>query len=160
MFFAIIFTVIIIGFVIAVGIGQIQDFFCIGSDAQTNTAVKNVEVLVDEMFILAKGSAKTYKLSLPSESRICFVNITNPDPHPYQDVSKTWNPDKIIIDEILKNPNSPQFGSNLWIYRCDSKVGEGYKMKYLTPSKSFCAVGNDEILIENKGSFVDISIPE
>jgi len=159
MVFAIIFTVIIIGFVLAIGIGQIQDFFCLGSNAQTNKAVMDIESVVEEVYVLARGSSKTYTLSLPADSKICFV-AEDPSPHPYLDTTKTWNPDKIILDEVFRNPNSPQYGSNLWIYHCGTPIGEGYKMKYLSPSKSFCAVSGRSIYIENAGAEVDISMPE
>ena len=160
MVFAIIFTVILIGFILAVGMNQIRDFFCIGSNAQTNKAVKDLESLIGEVFLLAKGSSKTYLLNMPSDAKLCFINETNPGPHPYTDPTKTWNPDKLVLDNILLDPNSNYFGSNLWIYRCGTPLGEGYKIKYLSPSKSFCSIRGHKLFLENKGAWVDISILE
>lgn len=160
MVFAIIFTLILIGFLFAVGFNQIQSFFCIGSNAQTNKAVKDIEAFVDEVFILAKGSGKSYPLSLPSDAKLCFINKTNPGPHPYQDTTKTWNPDSLIIEQFLQNPDSPDYGSNLWIYRCGSPLGEGYTMRFLSSSKSFCALSGTTLFLENTGATVDISFLE
>jgi hypothetical protein len=156
MLFAMIFTIIIIGFIFAVGFSQIQDFFCLGSNVQTRKAVKDIESIVDEVFVLAAGSAKTYSLSLPSGAKICFVNKDYPGPQPNPDPATNWNPDRLVLENFLENPNSPQYGSNLWIYFCGNPLGEGYKMKYLSPSKSFCAVSGHKLFLENKGSFVNI----
>ncbi|MBL7160864.1 MAG: hypothetical protein ISS93_03385 [Candidatus Aenigmarchaeota archaeon] len=157
MAFAVIFTLIIIGFVLAVGMEQIQSFFCIGSDAQANKAVKDIEKVVEEVFLLAKGSGKTYHVAIPSGVKICFINRKNPDPHPYTDRSLTWDPDPIILEHFLRNPNSPQYGSNTWIYYCGKELGEGYKIKYLSPSKSFCVTTGRDLYIEQAGSSADIS---
>lgn len=157
MIFAMIFTVIIIGFILAVGFGQIQDFFCLGSNAQANNAILGIESIVEEVFVMAAGSGKTYPLSLPADVKVCFVNTNDPSPVPYTDRTLTWNPDLLILEEMLENPKSPSYKSNLWIYLCGSPLGEGYKMSYLSPSKSFCAKKGTQLYIENKGAFVDIS---
>lgn len=160
MVFAIIFTLIVVGFILAVGVGQIQSFFCLGSNAQTNKAVNDIETLTEELFVLAKGSSKNYPISLPADAKVCFINITNPSAHPYTDSSKTWNPSRIILESVLRNPSSSSYGSNVWIYRCGDAVGSGYKMDYLSPSKSFCATGGDKLYLENRGKSVDISFLE
>lgn len=160
MVFAIIFTIIVIGFIFAVGFNQIQQFFCLGSNAQANKAVQDIESLVDEVFILAKGSGKTYPLSLPSDVKVCFVNETNPGPHPYMDTTKTWNPDPLVLTQFLGNPESSSYQSNGWIYMCGSTLGEGYDFEFLSPSKSFCAPSGTTLFIENKGATVDISFLE
>lgn len=160
MVFAIIFAIIVIGFIFALGFKQIEGFFCLGSNAQTSKAVKDIEAVVDEVFVLAQGSSKTYPLSLPSDTKICFVEKDNPGPNPDRDPEMTWDPDPLIIEEFLQNPRSPHYRSNLWIYFCGQPLGEGYKMAYLSPSKSFCAVGGHKLFIENKGASVDISTLE
>jgi len=157
MVFAMIFTVIIIALVLAVGMNQITDFFCLGSNAQANKAVKDIESLVGEVFLLSSGSGKSYPLSLPSDVKVCFINKTNPGPHPYTDTKKTWNPGTLILENFLQNPTSPQYGSNIWIYYCGKELGDGYKMKYLSPSKSFCAPTGSKLYIENTGPSVDIT---
>ncbi|MBI4021125.1 MAG: hypothetical protein HY369_02695 [Candidatus Aenigmarchaeota archaeon] len=154
--FAIIFTIIVVGVVVALGMGQIQSFFCVGSNAQTNKAVADIEDIVDEVFVLAKGSAKTYRLALPSDGKVCFVNSTSPGVQPYTDTTQTWNPDPLILEHVFQNPASPGYGSNVWIHYCDRPLGEGYQMKFLAPSKSFCAVSGRTVTIENKGKTVDI----
>lgn len=156
MIFAIIFTIVIIGAILALGLTQLQDFFCLGSTAQTNKAVNDVETLVDEVFILAKGSGKSFEMALPQDSTICFVNPDNPAPHPYLDTTLTWNPDQVVLEGILNDPSSTQYGSNLWVYSCGNALGEGLKMDHVIPSKSFCAPSGTTIFIENVGGSVDI----
>lgn len=157
MAFAIVFTLFVIGFLLVIGFNQIQDFFCVGSTAQTFKAVQDVEDLTEEVYILSKGSGKTYPLNLPGGSKLCFLNTTDPRPHPYTNPERTWNPDPVILRNILQNPNSPQYGSNLWIYSCGNSLGEGAKLAHVSPSKSFCASGGDVLFLENKGRSVDIS---
>lgn len=158
MAFAIIFAIIIVGIIVAVGFTQIQQFFCFGSVAQTDKAVKDIESLADEVFVLSEGSSKTYLLALPSDSKLCFINRTHPDVTPYLDPGKTWNPDPLVISQMLRNPSSPSYQAPLWIYRCGDSFGQGYKMRYLSPSRSFCSRHGDQLVLENKGRTVDISI--
>lgn len=160
MVFGIVITIIVIGFVLTMGMGQITEFFCIGSNSQAAKAVKDVESISGEVYLLGKGSSKTHKLSIPSDIKICFVNTEDPSPHPYMDNDLTWNPSKIVLENILLNPNSENYKSNVWIYFCGDPIGEGYKISYVSPSKSFCVSSGRELYIENKASFVDISIIE
>lgn len=157
MVFAIVFTLIIIGMIFALGFTQIQDFFCLGANAQATKAVTDLESLVEEVYVLAEGSGKNYPLALPSGVKVCFVNEQNPDPRPWPDPGRTWNPDRLILEEFLKNPASPSYRSNTWIYFCGKPLGEGYKIPSLSPSESFCAQGGDKLFLENKGTFVDVS---
>ncbi len=157
MVFAMIFTIIMIGAILALGMGQIQDFFCFGSNAQTNKAINDVESLAEEVFLLSKGSSKTYELPIPADTKLCFLNPESPEKVvPYTDTSMTWNPDR-IVQELLTDPLSPYRGSNLWIRYCGSTAGEGYTIEYLRPSKSFCAVQGVTLFFENSGPSVDIS---
>ena len=158
MVFAIIFALILVGFVLAFGVGQIQSFFCLGSNAQTNKAVQDIESYVEEVSVLARGSARTYTISLPSDSKICFVNKNNPSVEPgWPRPELYWNPPQIILENFLQNPQSPSYQSNLWIYSCGRELGEGYKISFLSPTKSFCAGSGQKVYIENKGLSVDIS---
>lgn len=158
MVFAMIITIVIIGLVLVFGFQQIQSFFCLGSIAQTNKMVADVEALTEELFVLSKGSAKTYRVSLPADGTVCFINETHPGPHPYEDTRLTWNPDRLILEQFLQNPDSASYGSNVWIHRCGDALGQGHSIDFLSPSKSFCAPSGEELFLENKGSSVDISV--
>ncbi|MBI4182223.1 MAG: hypothetical protein HY520_04625 [Candidatus Aenigmarchaeota archaeon] len=157
---AIIFTLIVIGVIIVFGFGQIGGLFCTGANAQLFKAVQDLEDTVEEVHVLARGSAKTYRVAVPSDTSLCFVNQTNPAPHPYTNPAYTWNPDPLVIDEFLQNPASPAYQAPVWMTPCGSVLGEGYQMKYLSPSRSFCAPGGTTLLIENVGRTVDISGPQ
>ena len=158
MIFAIIFTIIIMGSILALGFTQIQGFLCIGSNAQTVKSFQDITALTNEVFLLSTGSVKTYRLGISGDATMCFINEDDPSPHPYENARRTWNPNPLVLENFLLDPISQYFGSNVWIYSCDNReIGEGHEIQFLSPSQSFCARGGDTLFIENKGASVDIS---
>jgi hypothetical protein len=160
MVFAMIFVLIIIGFILAVGLDQILVLFDVGGQAQMTKAVKDLEKITEEVYLYSEGSSKTYMLSIPSSSRLCFVNKEDPGPQTYTEPERTWFPDKMVLEQFLKNPESQYYGSNIWMYKQGDEFGEGYEISHLSPAKSFCTRGGTKLFLVNKGYSVDISYIE
>ena len=75
MVFALIFTIILIGFVLIVGIPQLGAFASVGSHAQVIKMIHDIDERVESVYYNAGyGSSETITLSLPSGSRICFID--------------------------------------------------------------------------------------
>ncbi len=153
MVFAIIFTIILVGFLFSLGMDQIIAIFGVSGQAQVQSAVKNIEKISEELYHLAEGSSNTYALSIPSGRRICFLKSADPSPNP----SRGWNPEKHIYDNLIMDSSSQYFGSNIWIYFTQTKQ-EGYKIPNLEPVYNFCAPSGTTLYFENKGVFVSIEM--
>jgi hypothetical protein len=166
MVFVIIFTVITIAFLLAFGIGQIGSVFNMGGRAQVQKAVDDLKKNVFEIYEMAEGSSKEYRLQIPKSSKVCFVNPEKPEKKLYPGSLswKNWNPKSIVIKSMIKNPNDPNYLSNIWIYYDADSTGEGYKIEHLYPKPeadgngNFCAVTGVILYIENKGTYVEVSV--
>ena len=147
--FGIIFAIVLISFLLVFGLGQISNVFCTTNTAQADKAVKDIESIVSETFLLGEGTSMPYKVAVSSETKICFVNHTRPGP------VGSWNPDitdrDFIIDEITLGKY------NVWIeYGC-GQIGEGYRIRHMEIlTDNFCIQGYSDIYIENKGYFVTV----
>jgi len=149
--FGIIFAIILIGAVFVYGFDLIKGFFCTGSDAQTLKAVKDLEVSVKDLYALSEGSTLPFKLHLPGDAKICFINPDDLSPN----IPKGWNPDSTLM-ELLNTSGTSFYRSNLWIEKCSEKIG--YKIPHLLPAYNFCATQGDELFLENKGYWVEVSL--
>jgi len=150
--FGMIFTVIIIGFVIAYGTGMIGDIFCLTGSAETHKALIDIESMAEEVYNYGFGSSRVYSLALPSGSKICFVDTDDPSTQVYPIRAYNWVPteaQEIIISNLSRN---------IWYKDCN---GADYTtIERLQPAdlKSFCAPGGTELYFENAGSIVEISV--
>ena len=129
--FGIIFAVIVIGALFVYGFDLIGGFFCTGNDAQTLKAVKNLETSVKDIYTLSEGSTTPFKLYLPGDSRICFINPDDPNPNR----ARGWDPDSTLI-ELLTTPRTSFYKSNLWIEKCSEKIL--YKFPCFFNTKGIC----------------------
>ncbi len=157
--FAMIFAVIFIGLLLVFGMGQITNMFCFNGNAQVDKAVKDLENDVQNVYNLAEGASKLFRVSIPSGSSICVVNTSNPDINP----AGYWmpNPDQmpVISQKIMLKD------ANVWInYNCGSNE-QTYRIEHLRAVRqpgavgtgSFCASGGSSIYLENAGDYVAAS---
>lgn len=152
--FAMIFAIIFIGLLLAFGMNQITNMFCFNGVAQVDKSVKDLENDVKNVYNLAEGASKLFRVSVPSGASICIINSSDPNPNP----AGYWmpNPDNmpIIANKIrLKD-------ANIWInYNCGSNE-QTYMIEHIRPAKniggtgSFCVGPGESIYLENKGTFV------
>jgi len=172
--FAIIFTIIIIGFLFVFAFPQISTMIGMGGEAQINKVVKDLDSVVEEAYHLAEGSSRLFTLSMPSTAKVCFLDLNNPTTCAYAQKWKSWCPGNptcefgkteefIVVDQTLLDPTNPQYMSNIWIYRSEQDFGEGYEIPGLEPvcdrtdCCSFCVPGGTRLYLENKGLYVEVS---
>ncbi len=150
--FGIIFAAIFIGFILAFGTGAITDIFCVGNVAQTNNAVKQLEIAVENLYVRgSEGSSDEYTLNIPDNARVCFVNSTDASPN----VLGGWMPDPDTA-HIVKRKIETQ-NLNVWVYYNCGSQEPGYRIEYLSVPSSFCASPGTSLYLENKGLSVEIS---
>ena len=149
--FGLIFTLILVAFLLVFGFNQIRDFFCLGSDAQVFKQVKDLEVVVEDLYTKTEGSSVPVDMRIPSDGSICFLNIDDYS----RNFAYGWDPSPYIISEILNNPRHQDYQSNLWVKKCGGE--EAYKIANLKSSVNFCTAKGDEIFLENKGFYVEVS---
>jgi hypothetical protein len=150
--FGIIFAIIVIALLFVFGLGQIENIFCVSNVAQMNKVVKELEDATEDVFNLAEGSALPFKLSIPRNAQICFVNASNPARE------NNWNPDPNEYSIILNRIDA--HGFNIWrIYGCGSH-DPGYRIRHLRPADNFCAGLGTEVFLENVGHYVVVRKPD
>jgi hypothetical protein len=150
MVFGIIFTIIVMGLILVFGSGAITSIFCMGTDAQVQKTVTNMKNLVDDLYVLPSGSGDYFTLNLPSNTKLCFMNSTDPKPVFYPDPLKTWNPDR-VYQIIIKEE-----GYNVWYHQCSGQSGDRIEHLYINPDKNFCAKPGMKLYLKNAGRWVVI----
>lgn len=150
--FGIIFALIFLAFFLIFGLDQLKDFFCIGSDAQVAKQVKDLEVIVEDLYTKTEGSSVSVDLRLPGDGSICFLNPSNYG----RNIDYGWNPQPTVIREILENPNHEDYNASIWIRKCGGE--EAYKISNLRSDINFCVGKGKEIFLENRGFFVQVSL--
>ena len=145
--FGIIFAIIVIGLLLVFGMGQIADIFCVTNTAQVQKAVKDLEQATEDVYNLGQGSSMPFKISLPRNARLCFVDYENPEP-------QKWHPEPDLYDIVKSQINASR--ANLWIiYGCGSHK-HTYRISYLRTAENFCADSGDNIYLENMGRYVAV----
>ncbi len=157
--FTFIFAIVMIGLIIAFAIGPISDMFGLSAQAQVYRAIKDIEKLTEEIYYQGLDASRTYKLTIPRGTKICFVDPDNPGKQIYTAAErwKWWDPDQIVINYMITDPASQYYQSNVWYYY-EEGIGEGYKIARLRPEQNFCAIGGKELFLQNRGVWVQISI--
>jgi len=150
MVFGIIFAIVVMGMILVFGTDAIISIFCMGSDAQTQKTIKNLQTMVDDLYVLPSGSGDYFTLNLPKDSKLCFVNTTHPGPVFYPDPLKTWDPD-VVYQRIITEE-----GYNIWYHHCGGQSGGTIDNLYINPDKNFCAKPGMKIYLENVGRWVAI----
>ena len=155
MVFALIFAIIMIGFIFIFGLPQIGSLISIGTQAQVNKMIKDIDSKVDDLYWNANyGSSEIIQITLPSDVRFCFIDPTSIETlknEYYTQEWRTWRQDDAIKVMIVNE------GYNLWYYKDDEQ--NGYKVNRLKPDgRNFCVMSGMELYMENKGSYVGISL--
>ena len=165
MIFTMIIALIMIGAIFAFGLPQIGTILGMGGQAQLQKAVKDLEYTVAEVYNLAEYSSRTTRVSLPSGTKLCFIDVEDPSPRIFTEAQRDlwWNPDPFVITQMINNPNSPYYQSNLWMYTSSEGMGEGYKIPGMAVACtrhpcSFCITGTNELFLENRGLTVEVSL--
>ncbi len=158
MVFALIFAVILIGFVLAIGVPQLGALTSVGSQAQVQKAIHDIEDVVDNVYWNgAYGSSDILELALPSGTRVCFIDTDNPSTASYMEEWKRWKSDPAINAIIQAEENR----FNLWYFYGSDQ--NGYKVSHMkldVNSDNFCAIGGVGIYFENKRDHVAVSLME
>ena len=156
MVFAFLIAIILIGSILAFGLGPLSNLFQFGSQAQLYNEVKKIEQEAEWLFDQSWGSQQEYQIAVPSGSKLCFVNPDFPNASSWGATSwKNWPPEDIMIN-LTRDPYSEYYRSNVWIWRGTGKW-EGYKTPNLKPDKNFCVEGSRTLWLINKGEYVEIS---
>lgn len=141
--FGLIFALIVMAFVLYFGSAQIVNIMCLGNTGQTSKVVKDLGNLVGDIQSSGEGSRDTFRMGIPSNARVCFIDPSDPSPS----LTGDWwpDPDLFIEEEIKAN------GYNTWIeYNCGSS-DNGYKTDYAVTDSNFCTGSGDTLLLTNIG---------
>ena len=153
MVFGVIFTLILISALVIFASIILNDMYQAQIYAQIEEAKDDLGTVVSYFFYnTGTGSTDDYTLSIPSGSKFCFVNVTDPSPQ----ISKGWNPSDIVPGYITENE------WNLWIYYPDGDQ-DGASISHLTVSDdfgNFCAENGAKLQLLNAGTIVEVSIKE
>lgn len=116
-----------------------------GSQAQVQKVIKNLEKEIEDLYYMARDSSTYYTLNLPEGYKVCFVNVSEPEKiRYYPNPANTWNPGFTTVYSINQNKY------NLWYYKGkNDEKGRGYKIPYLSVPKSFCATRNTKLYLVN-----------
>ncbi len=153
--FGIIFAIIVMGFVILVGTGMFQDMMCVGNIGQTDRAVKQLEDRVDNVQALDSGSSTTFRMTMPSNAMVCFIDPEDPRPS----ITGNWLPDPDLYPVIEQSIRTG--GYNVWIEHGCGESDPGYRMAHITlPGEghqgNFCVRSGDTLMLTNVGTEVMI----
>jgi hypothetical protein len=150
--FGLIFALIVMAFVIYFGSTQLVNIMCLGNVGQTNNVVKNLENLVDDIQASGEGSSDTFRMSIPSNAKVCFLDPSDPS----CSLAGDWWPDPEFYPIIETKIQTG--GYNVWIeYNCGSS-DDGYRMDYAVTDSNFCASSGDTLLLTNIGIEVRVEM--
>ena len=152
MIFALVFAVIMIGLIFVFALPMIGDLMNVGGQAQINKMIKDIETKIDNLYWNAGyGSSEVLKISLPADTRICFINPDDLSNAIYKEKWRIWSQDE-AIKVMIRNEEY-----NLWYYYGEDQ--NGYKVNHLLVSgKNFCTISGTEIYLENTGKQVSVSL--
>ena len=153
MVLGIVFALFIMAFVLVFGTNVVTNIFSMGSQAQVQKAIKNLEKETEDLYYMARGSDTFYKMNIPESYRVCFVNVSDPSKQLYPNPANTWNPGFATLYVI----NQSKY--NVWYYTRNNEKGEGYKIPHLSVPRSFCATRNTKLYLVNEG-MVKITIKD
>jgi hypothetical protein len=150
MIFGIIFAILVMGMLLIFGSDVITSIFCMGSDAQTQKVIGNLQDFVDELYTLPSGSGDYFTLNLPGDSKMCFVNSSHPEPVTYPEQFKNWKPNT-IIQSIIKEE-----GYNIWYQQCSGLSGGKIDHLHIAEGGNFCTKSGMKLYLQNVGRWVTI----
>ncbi|MFH1978236.1 MAG: hypothetical protein ABIJ92_02840 [Candidatus Aenigmatarchaeota archaeon] len=148
MVFALIFAVIVIALFLVVGLGQITNLTCLGSNAQIIKAITDIEILVDDTVLQAEDSSNVFQLRIPSDSEFCFINPIALDDPAF--AGPGWDP--ATLDPVHRALiEDPQNRYNIWYKKCPNAY-DGYMISDLSQRMNFCTKSR-KLYIENVDGF-------
>jgi len=143
--FGVIFSVIVIGFVIAFAVPLIMNSGCNQQQLQMSSVLNELKNKVSDVYLLSKDSTIQYTLNIPGSSKICFLDATA-DNNP----TEGWNVD----DTRRQMIKDSQY--NVWYTDCSGEYGKSIAHLSHETGKSFC-MQTGKIWLENIGSSVEVS---
>ena len=144
--FGIIFTAIIIGFLLFFGFKYINEMFGVNCEAVLGDQIIKLRDRVGDTFQLSMGATQEFTLIVPNcIEKICFVNPGDPSSY------GNWETNNVINNMILA------YGYNMIVFNED-KTFNGHKIDHLTTEYNFCVSSKKNLLLKNDGSFVVIEL--
>jgi|SRR3989338_3865980 len=150
--FVFIFVIIVIGFLLVGGINLVTRFFGLGEDLQVERQAAEFELAVYSkekktgIFWTTTGSSEEFNFFIGSGvEKVCFLDPQNPRDNP----AKGWI-DEYDYQELIKDN-----GFNL-VYFISGKGLKGFTLDKFKPEENSCITSTTNLLLTNKGSYVDI----
>ena len=140
--FLLIFSIVVIMMFFIFGFDSLQGITCLGNEAKTTKAIKDLESMVIDTSLQGEVSSNIFKLRIPDDSRFCFIDPENADVK-----TITWSIDDVFLTTIREN------GYTIWYDHCSGI--DGYALDKIKPTENFC-VKSADLYLENKGFFVSI----
>ena len=153
MIFGIIFTIIVMGAIIAFGWPEIAKVIGLGEESKVLKDIDNLNKKIDSLYRLAEGSEDHFKLSFSTDYKLCFFNSSNPASRYYSQRSMIWNPGTTTKYLI----NSSHY--NIWYYNGqDESAGQGKRIPYLDmpTENNFCTPGGTTLYLVKKYDWVEV----
>ncbi len=150
MLFGIIFSMIIIGFVLYFGYTYIGEYMDIQGDAGLMQQILRLDNAADEVYNMAFESSKRFSLSFSGGGKVCFVDPSNPSSNP----DDGWETNEVLTRMVSGNNH------NVVVLLPDGRYDYGKEIEHLAPlrSSNFCVEGDSEFLLRNEGKYVSITV--
>lgn len=151
MVFAMIFTAIVIVFLLTGGMKMIMDLLGFGESAQIEAQIRGLGNTVSkEVYWLPIGGSKPFEFALTSGTdRVCFLDYLDPRANP----AKGWEGNNVIEYQVRQE--------NYTIYYFFKNGDEnGYPVERARVMESFCISSSQDIMLTSRGRYVEISPTE
>ena len=148
MIFAMIFTALVIAFLLLGGMEMITDLLGFGEEAQIQTKIRELENIVkNEVYWLPLGGSKPIEFPLTSGIyRLCFFDYLDPRPNP----AKGWEGNN-VIEQMVRMENY-----TIYIFWKNGEEG-GYSIERGRVKENFCTKSSIELMLISRGGYVEIS---
>ncbi len=147
MIFAIIFTVIVVVFLLVGGMKMITDLLGLGEEAQIRAQIERLENTVSrEVYWLPVGGSKPFEFTLtPGMDRVCFLDYLDPGPNP----GKGWEGNNVIEYQVRS--------MNYTVYYFFKDGNEdGRAIEKARVRESFCIGSTQDLMLTSRGRYVEI----
>ena len=149
--FGIIFAAIVIVLLLIFGGRYIQDIFVISCESQVGQRIVDIEKAVKSTYTLSQGSYQELRVMMPDcMEKVCFVDPDNPE---LDNPAGDWESSEFMTDLVSR------YKYNVLMIRPSGGV-DGYKIDKMKPYVNFCLTSTKTVILRNKGSLVDITLPE
>jgi len=156
---AIIFTLIVIGFLLVFGYQQISQWFIFQNQVQVMKVINDLEDTAKMTLDKSEGSTDTYTVKIPEAAGICFVDPKSPEKRIYtrDKTAQNWNPENIAhVKTLIKN-----HGYNIFYFTDGGSKLDGFEMSGVSPGKTggtsdnFCVKNGMKVKFTNVGLYVE-----